>query len=216
MRDSPSINSRIREIRDRMAKAAHRCGRQPREVRLMAATKHAAVEQIRDAIASGIGLIGENYVQDAAQKSPQLPQVEKHFIGSLQSNKVKLAVKLFDCIQSVDSLRLAKEIDKAALEQNKAMPVFIEINPGEESKGGVPFGDAGALYNQMVKLPHIKIRGLMGIAPLHGDARAFFRRMKKTADELGLKELSMGMSDDFEIAIEEGSTMVRVGRALFA
>lgn len=191
----------------------------PSNVKLVAVTKTRTVEEIKQAIISGITCIGENRVQEANEKFPLLPNVEKHMIGSLQTNKVKLAVELFDMIQSVDSLKLAKEIDKRCKAINKVMPVLVEVNIGDEpNKHGIKLEDAKSFVKEISQLKNIDVQGLMCVAPLVNpeEARPYFKKMKQAFDSInGLKWLSMGMSNDYKIAIEEGSNMVRIGTAIF-
>jgi hypothetical protein len=201
-------------LKDNLAKL-----RIPSNVKLIAVTKTRTVEEIKEAIGSGITCIGENRVQEAEEKFPLLPKVEKHLIGSLQTNKVRLAVELFDVIQSVDSLKLAKEIDKRCKAINKVMPVLVEVNIGEESnKHGIRLGDVESFVKEISQLKNVDIQGLMCVAPLVSpeEARPYFKKMKQTFDSIkGLKWLSMGMSNDYKVAIEEGSNMVRIGTAIF-
>ncbi len=191
----------------------------PSNVKLIAVTKTRTVEEIKEAIISGITCIGENRVQEANEKFPLLPKVEKHMIGSLQTNKVRLAVELFDMIQSVDSVKLAKEIDKRCEAINKVMPVLVEVNIGGESnKYGIKLEDVKSFVKEISQLKNISIQGLMCVAPLVSpeEARPYFKKMKQAFESInGLKWLSMGMSNDFAIAIEEGATLVRVGTAIF-
>lgn len=191
----------------------------PSHVKLVAVTKTRTVEEIKKAIEAGIECIGENKIQEAKQKFPFLPDVEKHMVGHLQTNKVKLAVKLFDMIQSVDSVKLAEEIDKRCEAINKVMPILVEINIGnEENKQGIKFGDAKGFISGISQLKNIDIQGLMCIAPFIPleETRPYFRKMKELFDSFSnLKWLSMGMSNDYKVAIEEGSNMVRIGTAVF-
>ena len=205
-------------IRDNIAKIKKEIKSTGREVRLIAVTKKAAAEQIREAIDSGITAIGENRVQDAIKKFKNIPAVEKHFIGHLQTNKAKLAVQFFDVIQSVDTLKLAKEIDKRARDLGKVMQVMIQVNVGDEKKYGVAAEDAEEFYNKLLKLVHIKVVGLMTIAPYVDvdETRPYFRKLAELNNKLSLPHLSMGMSDDYMVAIEEGATMIRVGTAIFS
>lgn len=186
----------------------------------MAVTKNRTIPQIKEAIQAGITCIGENRVQEAAQKLPLLPSsVEKHFIGHLQTNKVKQAVELFDVIESVDSLRLAKKISEEAVLQNKTMTVFLEINiANDPRKYGLTPDQARTLLPQFQTLSNLKISGLMTIVPYFKNpeqTRPFFKKMKKLQTELNLPELSMGMSNDYHIAIKEGSTIMRLGTVIF-
>lgn len=191
----------------------------PSNVKLVTVTKTRSVDEIQKAVDAGINCIGENKVQEAKQKFPLLPEVEKHMIGHLQRNKVKLAVELFDMIQSVDSIKLAKEINKRCESINKVMPILIEIKIGdEESKQGIKPEEAKDLLNQLSHFKNINIQGLMCMAPFieAEQTRPYFRKMKELFDSLdNMKWLSMGMTNDYKIAIEEGSNMVRVGTAIF-
>ncbi len=191
----------------------------PSNVKLIAVTKTRTVEEIKEAIISGITCIGENRVQEANEKFSLLPKVEKHMIGGLQTNKVRLAVELFDMIQSVDSLKLAREIDKRCEDIGKVMPVLVEVNIGEESnKHGIKLKDVGSFVKEISQLKNISVQGLMCVAPLVSpeEARPYFKKMKQSFDSInGLKWLSMGMSNDYKTAIEEGSNMVRIGTAIF-
>lgn len=215
-------------IRSRIADAAKRSGRDPLSVTLIGVTKGRPVAVIQEAAESGITDIGENRVQEAVVKHSEFTgPVKWHMIGHLQTNKARDAVRIFDLIHSVDSLRLAVEIDKEAARINKAQEVLIEVKTSPEaSKSGVAAQDAFLLLEEAGRLAHIRIRGLMTIAPAVDapeKARSYFRQLKsifdsynaRCAQAAALKELSMGMSDDFEVAIEEGATMVRIGRALF-
>jgi len=186
---------------------------------LVAVTKTRTVEEIKKAIESGVNCIGENRVQEAKQNFPSLQNIEKHMIGHLQTNKAKLAVELFDMIQSIDSVKLAKEISKRCEAINKVMPVLIEINIGsEESKHGVKPEAAQSFINEISQFKNIDIQGLMCIAPFikAEETRPYFKKMKQLFDSLGsLRWLSMGMTNDYKVAIEEGSNMVRIGTAIF-
>ena len=191
----------------------------PPDVKLVAVTKTRTVEEIRHAIMSGVTCIGENRVQEAEKKFPFLPKVEKHMIGHLQTNKVKLAVELFDMIQSVDSLKLAEEISKRCETIGKVMPVLVEVNIGNEpNKYGIKPEDAGSFVKEISKLKNIDVQGLMCVAPLLApeETRPYFKKMKQLFGSVGnMKWLSMGMSNDYKTAIEEGSNMVRIGTAIF-
>jgi PLP dependent protein len=206
---------KIEEIEERIRKAAKKAGRDPSEIALVAVTKRSEVEEIRAAIDGGIRAIGEGRIE-AIDKFRSLPPVAKHFIGNLQTNKVKAVVQHFDCIQSLDSWKLATEIDKRARDLGKIMPVMIEVR-FEEQKNGIGPSDVIDFYKRLLTLTNIKVLGLMTMAPLvePEKTRPYFRKMKALNEKLGLRYLSMGMSNDFEVAIEEGSNMVRIGRALF-
>jgi hypothetical protein len=208
------IAQKIASVLERIEAAKQRAGRAD-EVSLVAVTKKADVPRINQAIKAGVKIIGENRVQAAAEKFPDIMPVERHMIGHLQTNKVRHAVRLFDCIQSVDTLKVAREIDRRTA---RLMPVFIEVNiSGEEQKYGIEPEDVAAFYDKILKLTNLKVQGLMAIAPYveAEQTRPYFAKMKKLNDELGLRFLSMGMTNDFEVAVEEGSNMVRVGTAIF-
>jgi len=212
----------IKEVRRRINEAAERAGRDPKGITLIAVTKTAAVDQVKEAIDSGVTDFGENRVQAAKEKISCLsgfPDIKWHMIGHLQTNKVKQAALLFDAVHSVDSLRLAKELSLKAIEVQKTMPVFIEVNvSGEETKYGIKEGEAEGLIEESRRLGGLELKGLMTMAPFSDDpeaSRPYFRSLKLKAESLKLKELSMGMSGDFEVAIEEGATIVRIGSAIF-
>jgi len=221
-----------RRVVERVQAAALSAGRSADEVRIVAVTKTVSPYWIRAAHDAGARLFGENRVQEAQEKiegwrglNPPLP-AEWHLIGHLQSNKARLAARLFDCVQSVDSVRLARELGRRAIELGRVLPVLLEVNiAGEASKSGfTPVGVADAL-GEITAVQGIDVRGLMTIAPIDAPgelARPWFARLRGLRDRLrsesgfpGLTELSMGMTNDFEAAIAEGSTMVRIGRAIF-
>jgi len=228
-----SIQDRVRQVQENIARAAARAGRDPAEITLVAVTKYSQAEDIRAAIAAGITHIGENRVQDAEAKFAQLGEsaakITKHMIGHLQTNKVKDAVRIFDAIQSVDSEKLALEIEKrAAAAGQTAFEVLIEVNSGEEQKSGVAKKDLFALVEKVARCEHLRLRGLMTMAPLADDAkilRAVFGDLRRQAEKIAaqfaghpcvdMRILSMGMSHDYELAVEEGATMVRIGSAIF-
>ena len=190
----------------------------PQHVKLVAVTKNVDVSRILEAVNAGIKCIGENKVQEAKLKFQMLPAgIEKHMIGHLQTNKVKDAVMLFDVIQSIDSIKLLAEVDRRCMEIGKVMPVLIEINIGsEESKSGINADELQNFLKEAKGFPNITVEGLMCIAPIdEHKARLCFRKMKGLFDASNLKLLSMGMSNDYKIAIEEGSNMVRIGTAIF-
>lgn len=215
-----TVAQRIAVVRERIAAACARAGRSAEEVTLIAVTKGVSPERIRLAVAAGITDIGENRVQEAQAKRAALGDLSAmrwwHMIGHLQTNKVKAALDLFDTIHSVDSIHLATEISRRA---PAPVPVFLEVNvAAEASKTGLRPSDLSATYESISSLPNVDVRGLMTVAPATPSAesvRPFFRRLADEARALGLAELSMGMSDDFEVAVEEGATHVRLGRALF-
>ena len=220
------LAANLETIRQRIRTACERAGRNPDSVTLLAVTKTQPPEIVIAAAELGLPLFGENKVQEAKAKIPLCPgKLRWHFIGHLQSNKCRDAVELFEMIQSVDSLSLAQEINKRAEQAAKRMPVLIEVNvAGEASKFGCQPEQLLAELKELNALPRIEIHGLMTVPPWSPeaeDSRPHFRRLRELKSEceqvLGapLPHLSMGMSGDFEIAIEEGATMVRVGTALF-
>jgi PLP dependent protein len=222
-----SIREALADVRRRMDAAARRAGRNPSDVRLMAVTKTFPREAVLEALEAGLGLFGENRVQEAEEKYAEVPgRPELHLIGHLQRNKAKAASGLFSCVQSIDKLETAEALDVRCAERGVGMDVLLELNTsGEESKSG--FLDRDCLLrclDAMRRLGHLRVRGLMTVGPLGGDEtriRESFTRLRMLYEELkaggvpGLDTLSMGMSGDFEVAIEEGSTLVRVGTALF-
>jgi PLP dependent protein len=214
-----SIAERVKLVQERVATACRRSGRSPDDVTIIAVTKGFSAEVVLEVIAAGITNIGENRVQEAESKLGEVgvaPGVIWHMIGHLQTNKVKTALGLFDIIHSVDSLHLAEAISRRA---SRPVPVFLQVNvAGEASKAGLSLGDLAGSARAIGSLPHVGMRGLMTVAPLVDDpehVRPVFTRLREEADALGLRELSMGMSDDFEVAVEEGATHVRLGRVLF-
>ena len=227
-----SVADNVAEIRERIARAASRVGRNPDSVTLMAVSKTVEPERIKEAYAAGLRVFGENRVQEFEGKSAALSELkdaEWHLIGHLQSNKAKKAAELFHAIDSVDSLRLAERLNQAATEAGKKLAVLIEIKVAEEeSKAGIPLDspELEKLLRAAPQLESLKIRGLMTVPPFTGDAegaRPYFRLLRDLRDQIGARKLlsiqmdalSMGMSHDFEVAIEEGSTCVRVGTAIF-
>lgn len=221
-----SLNDNLAAIQSRIRAACERAGRDAASVQLLAVSKTHPPETIREAVNLGLNFFGENKVQEAKAKIPQSPgQARWHFIGHLQSNKCRDAVELFEMIQGVDSLGLAQEINKRAEQAGKTMPILLEINvAGEGSKFGYQPEQMLAELKAINALPRLEIHGLMAIppyTPVPEKARPYFqklRELKRQAEtELGapLPHLSMGMSGDFEVAIEEGATIVRVGTALF-
>jgi hypothetical protein len=221
-----SLAENLNSIQQRMRAACGRAGRDPASVALLAVSKTHPPETIRAAVDCGQLLFGENKVQEAKAKIPLCPgRARWQFIGHLQSNKVRDAVELFEMIQGVDSLGIAREISKRAGQAGKTMPVMLEVNvAGEASKFGYPPAALLAELAELNALPRLEIHGLMAIppfTPLAEKARPYFRRLGELKGEcekiLGapLPQLSMGMSGDFEVAIEEGATIVRVGTALF-
>ncbi len=223
-----SIADNLKTVRDRIASAAARAGRDPSSVKLVVVTKTVDVGKIREALASGSMILGENRVQEAKDKIDQLgPDASWHLIGRLQTNKAKFAVKLFSLIHSVDSLDLAKELDRQAAKIGKLQDVLVEVNiAGEAAKAGVSARGCARLVREAAKFGHIAIKGLMTMPPYSEnpeDSRPYFRRLRELASAIAgenianvsMQELSMGMSGDFETAVEEGATLVRVGTAIF-
>ncbi|MFB3906319.1 MAG: YggS family pyridoxal phosphate-dependent enzyme [Acidobacteriota bacterium] len=221
------IQANLAKVRAEIDRAASGCGRDPASITLLAVSKTFPPGAIDLAAEAGQKAFGENRVQEAQDKIPLVksPGLEWHLIGHLQSNKARRAVQLFDVIQSVDSEKLARILDRNAAELGKRLPVFIEVNVGEESqKSGVPPSELGQLLKVAVSLEHLELRGLMAIPPWTDDpelSRPYFRRLAALLDEVNrslaapLRHLSMGMSHDFQVAIQEGSTLVRVGTAIF-
>jgi pyridoxal phosphate enzyme (YggS family) len=227
-----STAENLARIRERIAAAARRADRSPDDIALMAVTKTFGPDAIRAAYDAGQRLFGENRVQEFAEKAPalhDLKDAEFHMIGHLQTNKAAKAVEVFSAVDSVDSLRLAEKLNAAAATARKRLPVLIELNlGGEESKSGLnPVSlDFGALLESAARLDRLDFRGLMTVPPFTADpegSRPFFRRLREIRDNIArrnlpairLDTLSMGMTHDFEVAIEEGSTCVRLGTAIF-
>lgn len=223
-----AIVEQIDLIRQRIAAAAQRSGRPVSVVRLMAVTKTVDDQRILKAIAAGVDMIGENYVQEAQRKIALMGKsVEWHLIGHLQTNKAKHAVRLFDMIHSLDRIELARELDKRSRMAGVVTKVLVEVNiSGEETKRGVAFNEALPLIREASILENLSIQGLMTMPPWFDDpeeARPFFvalRELKQKISAEGLprvemRELSMGMSQDYEVAVEEGATIVRIGRSIF-
>jgi pyridoxal phosphate enzyme (YggS family) len=215
-----TIAQRIAEARERIAAACARSNRSPNEVTLIAVSKGFGPDAILAAIAAGVGDIGENRVQEAQAKRNALPDLQSsvrwHMIGHLQTNKAGSIASLFDTIHSVDSIRLAEAISRRA---PRPIPAFLEVNVASEAtKSGLLLAELSSAHAAISRLPNVDLRGLMTVAPIAAsseDIRPVFRRLAEEVRRLNLHELSMGMSDDFEIAIEEGATYVRLGRSIF-
>ena len=218
----------LKVIRDKVAAAAEKSGRKAGDVRIMAVTKTVAPELVNVAINNGINLLGENRVQEYLDKKDSyVPNTETHFIGHLQTNKVKYIIDKVSMIQSVDSIKLAKEISKNALKNNLTMDVLVEINIGdEESKSGIEAEKAEELIREIAQLEAIRVKGIMSIPPICDNKEQslnYFSRLRqifvdisaKNIDNVYMEYLSMGMSQDFEAAIEMGANIVRIGSALF-
>jgi PLP dependent protein len=222
------VTANYRKIIDRIGEAALKAGRNPQEIKLLAATKSQSTESIRAAIAAGVRLVGENYVQEAERKRQAIAEpVEWHMIGHLQRNKVKPALKTFDLVQSLDNPALALELEKEGKKRGKTVRVLIEVNLGDEqSKSGLAQDKVVELLKQVGQLAHLRVEGFMAVPPFKEnpeEVRPFFTALKNLQMELQslkipnvmLNELSMGMTHDYPIAIEEGATIVRIGTALF-
>jgi len=222
-----TLAANLADIHARIAAACSRCGRDPATVRLLAVSKTVAAEGVAEAVAAGQQLFGENYVQEFVAKAAVLPpSLQWHFIGALQSNKVKFLAGKVALIHSVDRLALAQEIDRQWGKLGLRADILLEVNLGdEESKAGSGVSEVLALADAVSRLSHLRLRGLMALPPFLDEAEAvrpYFRRLRELAAELTralpgveLPELSMGMSQDSEVAIEEGATLIRVGTALF-
>ena len=224
------IAENIKRLRERIDEAALKAGREPAQVKLMAVTKTQPAELVNQALAAGITLLGENRAQELCERYDRYDLsggVDIHFIGHLQTNKVKMVVGKVSMIQSVDSLKLAREISKQGEKLGVTTDLLLEINiGGEASKSGVPPDLAEELVRQIALLPHIKLRGLMAIPPIwceNAQSERFFAQMQeklvdiraKKIDNISMDVLSMGMTDDFAVAIKHGSTLVRLGTAIF-
>ena len=220
------IEKNLSRVRERIEDAAAKIGRDPRGIKLVAVTKTVTVQSIREAVAAGAMIFGENYVQEARTKIEEIGKsgIQWHFIGHLQTNKAAHAVRLFDLIHAVDSLTLARELDKRAGAASKTIDCLIEVNLSQEaSKFGISKERTPELAHALKDLKNISLKGLMTMPPYADDpeaARPYFIALRELREEIAgsgtpLPELSMGMSTDFEKAIEEGATIVRVGRAIF-
>jgi pyridoxal phosphate enzyme (YggS family) len=212
----------------RINDTAAKCGRKADDVKLLGASKSQSIDAIRAAIAGGLTLIGENYVQEAKDKKDRIAEfVEWHMIGHLQRNKAKAAIELFDIIESLDNLALARDLDKEAGKREKKVRVFIEVNlASEETKSGIAKNQVVSLVEEVASLSNMRVEGLMTVPPFRKnleEVRPFFRELRELRERLNelrlpnvdLRELSMGMTHDYTVAIEEGATIVRIGTALF-
>ena len=222
------IKNNLEIINEKIKKAALKADKNPEEIKLVAVAKTATIEQMEEAIKAGVKIVGENKVQEAKEKYQIITaDIEWHLVGHLQTNKVKYAVEIFDCIHSVDSIKLAKEIDKRSLQFGKTTNVLVEVNvSGEETKYGIKPEEVVLFLKNISEFTGIRVRGLMTIAPIVEDkeeVRPYFRKLRELSKEIKSKNiknvkmdyLSMGMTDDFEVAIEEGANMVRIGRGIF-
>lgn len=225
----PSIIENLAVIKERMAAACDRADRDPAGVKLIGVTKMVPIERIREGVEAGLNTLGENYVQEALEKIEAFRDfdISWHFIGHLQSNKAKMVVEGFDLVHTVDRRSLAKELNRRARQQGRVIPVLLQVNVGqEETKSGTSSEELSALFEYVSSLDALKVKGLMTLPPYLEDpeeVRPYFRQLRKLLEQLrrqtpnpeDLTELSMGMSHDFEVAIEEGATLIRVGTALF-
>lgn len=223
------MKDRIQKIERQIKEAAEKAGRNPDEIRLVAVSKIKPAEMVKEAMDAGQRIFGENYIQEAVAKIEEIGDegIEWHFIGHLQSKKSKYAAGAFALIHSVDSLKLAKELDKQAAKKGVVQNILIQVNTsGEESKSGTTAEDAIKLVREVADLEHVAVKGLMTMPAFFDDpegARPYFRQLRLIKERIEaltipgveMKELSMGMSGDFEVAIEEGATLVRVGTAIF-
>jgi pyridoxal phosphate enzyme (YggS family) len=223
------VKAALERVNRRIAEAAVACGRPPESIRLVAVSKTVPADRLAGAIDAGATIVGENYIQEARQKFERLYDrpVQWHFIGHLQSNKAKYAVRMFDLIHSVDSYKLAEALDKAAAKNDKVQDILIQVNISqEETKSGVVENEAIDLVERVARLGHVRVAGLMTMPPFFdapAKARPFFHRLARLRDRIaagripgvGMDELSMGMTGDFEVAIAEGATLVRIGTAIF-
>lgn len=219
------IEANYTRVCEQVARAALRCGRQPEEITIVCAAKTQGPQAVRAALAAGATTIGENYVQEAQRKREAVSAPGQwHLIGHLQRNKARTAVPLFSLIHSLDSIALARELDRQAKKQNLTVRSLVEIKlGGETTKTGLAEADLGPLLETVHTLSQVRVEGLMTIPPAGQSARYYFRRLARLQREYGameasnirLRELSMGMTDDYALAIEEGATLVRIGRSIF-
>ncbi len=222
------IGERLARVQARIAAAARRAGRDPASITLVAISKTVPSDRIKEGVAAGIAVLGENRVQEAQDKIQTLGRLAQwHLVGHLQTNKARLAVQLFDVIHSLDSMKLARELDKHARAAGKRVPCLVEVNQGGElTKSGLTGEGVPPFLREVAALTGIEILGLMSVPPFlesPEDVRPYFRRLRALRDEavaagipgIRMGHLSMGMSHDFEVAIEEGATMVRIGTAIF-
>lgn len=222
-----AVAQRVAEVRRRIAEACRRCGRDAGEVRLVAVSKTQPAAAVAEALAAGVDAVGENRVQEAAAKRPLFPPHPPwHLIGPLQQNKARAALQVFDVIETVDRPAIADRLERLLAATSRVLPVLIEVNAGDEpQKSGVaPAGLLPLVEYLLRHCPHLRLEGLMAIPPYHPDperSRPYFAALRSLGERVaaatGAKrlELSMGMSEDFEIAIEEGATLVRLGRVIF-
>lgn len=223
------IQENLYKIRETISEVATRCNRNSEDIRLVAVSKRFPVEVMREALAAGQMIFGENYIQEAVQKKNLLGEVVKlHFIGNLQSNKAKFAVDTCSMVETVDRLKIAKAMNRYLEETERSLDVLIQVNIGfDQNKSGVSPDESETLLKKIRDLPRLRVRGLMTMPPLMDDpeaVRPFFRDLRRLSEKMedkgllgdhGKTELSMGMSNDYQVAIEEGATLIRVGTAIF-
>lgn len=223
------IQENLYKIRETISEVATRCNRNSEDIRLVAVSKRFPVEVMREALAAGQMIFGENYIQEAVQKKNLLGEVVKlHFIGNLQSNKAKFAVDTCSMVETVDRLKIAKAMNRYLEETERSLDVLIQVNIGfDQNKSGVSPDESETLLKKIRDLPRLRVRGLMTMPPLMDDpeaVRPFFRDLRRLSEQMedkgllgdhGKTELSMGMSHDYQVAIEEGATLIRVGTAIF-
>jgi pyridoxal phosphate enzyme (YggS family) len=214
------LASNIEKVHARIAAAANRAGRRAEDVQLIAVTKTVSPERVEQALAAGLSVFGESKVQEARAKIPLVSgRARWHMIGHLQTNKARDAVALFDLLHSVDSVKIAGELNKEAERAGKRQPILLEVNvSGERSKFGIAPHDLVGALEQVGAFSRLEVQGLMTITPYSDDpqkARPYFRQLRELAQKFSLPQMSMGMTGDFEVAIEEGATMVRIGTAIF-
>ena len=214
-----TIADNFRSVNERIAGAASRAGREFSDITLVAVTKKQSVDAILEVLSAGATDIGENYVQEAADKRESVLSARWHLLGHLQSNKAKVAVALFDLVQSVDSLKLARALGVQAQASGKEQKILLQVHLGdEETKFGLLPGTVADIAAEIAELPGVTLQGLMGIAPNGVEARPYFQQLRAIFEALPAKNaqiLSMGMTGDFESAIEEGATLIRIGTAIF-
>lgn len=217
MSRADEIRANLAALEARISAACARAGRKRSDVTLVAVTKTFPASDVELAIAAGVGDVGENKVQEARDKKDDVASGARwHLVGHLQSNKAKDAVKMFDVIQSIDSLDLAVRIARIATAIGKRQEILLQVNIGnEEQKSGAWADDVPTIVSRIADIDALRLTGLMAIPPVHEDPRFYFRELRALRDSVGLPQLSMGMTDDFEVAIEEGATIIRVGRAIF-
>ncbi len=223
------IADNLDNVRQNIRVAAEQCGRKPDEIRLVAVSKTYPTSAIKEAIGSAQFLFGENYIQEATQKYTELKDsAEFHFIGHLQTNKAKIAAEIFKMIETVDSMKLGLHLNRHLIQYDKTMDILIQVNIGnDKNKAGITPADAEDLIREISQLSNLRVRGLMTMPPFFEESekvRPYFRKLRILAETLRKKnlffdnshvEISMGMSGDYQIAIEEGATLVRVGTAIF-